>query len=65
MVGFQHVATITQGYVGNISDLTLGQVGGQVVLVGATYAGGGVSIWGWTAAGCCRGCWAIMNTTAS
>lgn len=46
MVGFQHVATITQGYVGNISDLTLGQVGGQVVLVGATYAGGGVSIWG-------------------
>lgn len=51
MVGFQHVATITQGYVGNVSDLTLGQVGGQVVLVGVTYAGGGVSIWGVDGAG--------------
>ena len=36
MIGFQHVATITQGYVENLSDLTLGQVGGQVVLVGVT-----------------------------
>lgn len=46
MIGFQHVATITQGYVENLSDLTLGQVGGQVVLIGVTYQGGGLSIWG-------------------
>lgn len=51
MVRFQHVATMTQGQVWNLADLTLGRVGEKVVLVGATYAEGGLSIWNVEAAG--------------
>jgi Ca2+-binding RTX toxin-like protein len=46
MVGFRYVTTITQGFVRNLTDLTLGQVGDRIVLVGATQAGGGLSVWG-------------------
>ena len=46
MVEFRYVTTITQGFVRSLTDLTLGQVGDRVVLVGATHAGGGLSVWG-------------------
>lgn len=45
MAGPIHIGTLTEGFTRNLADLTLGQVGGRVFLVGATHAGGGVSIW--------------------
>ena len=45
MVDFRLVGNLGQGFVRNLTDLTLGQVGDQLVLVGATHAGGGVTIW--------------------
>ncbi|MFC0339940.1 calcium-binding protein [Paracoccus niistensis] len=50
MVEFRYVTTITQGFVRSLTDLTLGQVGDRIVLVGATHAGGGLSVWGVAAA---------------
>ena len=45
MKGFQFVGTIVRGHVGNLTDLTVGKVGAQTVLLGATNQGGGMSCW--------------------
>lgn len=50
MTGFRHIATTMQGQVRNLTDLTLGKVGDRLVLVGATHAGGGGSIYAVTGA---------------
>lgn len=50
MVEFRYVTTITQGFVRSLTDLTLGQVGDRILLVGATHTGGGLSVWGVAAA---------------
>lgn len=45
MTAFQFVGTIARGRVANLTDLTLGQAGGQIVLLGSTAYGGGMSRW--------------------
>lgn len=45
MAGFEFVGTIVRGRVGNLTDLTVGKLGSQVVLLGATNLGGGITRW--------------------
>ena len=44
MVEFRYVTTITQGFVRSLTDLTLGQVGDRVVLVGDPCGGRAVGL---------------------
>ncbi|WP_246026615.1 calcium-binding protein [Paracoccus luteus] len=53
MVGFRVVATLDgagAGFVGNLTDLTLGVVGDRLMLFGVTHMGGGQTVWSVTAA---------------
>ncbi|HRO14728.1 MAG TPA: hypothetical protein PLL33_06745, partial [Paracoccus sp. (in: a-proteobacteria)] len=48
MAGFRHLGVLSQPgavFVSNVTDLTLGLVGGRLMLYSATHTGGGVGVW--------------------